>query len=156
MWTQIRANGTTSMPKKLINWNIHWGVCIDIFPLVGIDESKLHKQVKALDISRTLLFDKYAKAVGQKITSKMKLIYILPRFIRRLLCKINEHRFMLPLDKYEKCAIIWYNIQTLYPCSLFFDVEKIKFEDYEFYTIKNYDEYLKISYGDYMKLPPED
>lgn len=44
MWTQIRVNNTTSMPKNLIEWNIHWGLCIDIFPLVGVDEEHLDRQ----------------------------------------------------------------------------------------------------------------
>lgn len=63
---------------------------------------------------------------------------------------------MLQLEKHEKCAIIWYDIKTIYPSSLFSNITNIRFEDQEFNTMKDYDKYLKLTYGDYMKLPPVD
>lgn len=46
MWTQIRANGTTSMPIIECKCGIHFGIHIDIFPLVGVsdDPKKRNKQ----------------------------------------------------------------------------------------------------------------
>lgn len=43
LWTQVRANNTTSMPLMYKDWDIHWGVHIDIFPLVGVPDSKIGK-----------------------------------------------------------------------------------------------------------------
>ena len=97
MWTQIRANGTTSMPVKAYKFDIHYGMCMDIFPAVGVSDApkKKLKQKKALSLNRLLLHDVYAKAVNEPMNYKLKLIYAIPRCIRRMICKINEHRIML-------------------------------------------------------------
>lgn len=45
MWTQIRANGTTSMPVKAYKFDIHYGMCMDIFPAVGVSDAP-KKEIK--------------------------------------------------------------------------------------------------------------
>lgn len=157
MWTQIRANNTTSMPVSCKKYDIHFGMCMDIFPLVGCpaDPKKQKKQKRALNLNRLLLMDQYLLAVNGSMTWKMKVIYAIPRSIRRWICKLNEPRFMLDLDRYDDSTIIWWDIVVTYPRSIFSETIKMKFEDQEFYTIKEYDRYLKIVYGDYMKLPDE-
>lgn len=157
MWTQIRANNTTSMPISCKKYDIHFGMCMDIFPLVGCsnDLKKQNKQKKALMLNRFLLEDQYLIAVNEPMTWKMRVIYAIPRSIRRWICKLNEPRFMLDLDRYDNSTIIWWDIVVTYPRSIFSETIKMKFEDQEFYTIKEYDRYLKIVYGDYMKLPDE-
>lgn len=157
MWTQIRANGTTSMPVKFKNWNIHFGMCLDIFPLVGVsdNEKKKKKQKKALSFNRLLLMDGYLKATGENISSKMKLLYKIPYRIRKAICKFNERKIYLDFRKYDSCSIIWYDIIKIYPAELFKNLTKIKFEDTEFTTLSKYDEYLTILYGDYMTPPKE-
>ncbi len=157
MWIQVRANGTTSMPKKLKNWNIHWGMCLDIFPIIGVSDDliKKEKQKKALAINRTLLRDKYMLAKGEPINSKLKLIYKIPRPIRKFICRLNEHRYMLNPEKYNTCANIWYDITVEYPYKVFSPLTKVKFEDAEFTTTSKYDEYLTLLYGDYMTIPDE-
>lgn len=157
MWTQIRANNTTSMPVSWKKYDIHFGMCMDIFPLVGCsnDLRKQEKQKKALQLNRLLLADKYMKAVDLPMTWKMKVLYAIPRSIRRWICKLNEPRFMLEFDSYDNAAAIWYKIEAIYPQSIFSETIKIKFEDHEFLTIKEYDQYLTFAYGDYMKLPDE-
>lgn len=157
MWTQIRANGTTSMPKALKNWDIHFGVCIDIFPLVGYsdDPEKQKKQRDALALNRTLLGDKRMKALGEKMTFKQKLLYSIPRGLRKAICKYNEKNFMLDTDKYDKCIDIWYKVSVVYPVSIFSSYTDILFEDAYFCAPEKWDEYLTVAYGDYMKLPDE-
>ena len=157
MWTQIRANGTTSMPIKFKNWNIHFGMCLDIFPLVGVsdNEKKRKKQKKALCFNRLLLMDGFLKATGENISSKMKLLYKIPYRIRKAICKFNERKIYLDFRKYDSCSIIWYDIIKIYPAELFKNLTKIKFEDTEFTTLSKYDEYLTILYGDYMTPPKE-
>lgn len=159
MWTQIRANGTTSMPIKDSKYKINFGMCMDIFPLVGVsnDVKAKNKQKKALALSRMLLHDSYAKAVGEPITPKLKLIYAIPRGIRRLFCRLNEHRFMLDPNKYEYCTQLWYSMDNvpIQPTSLLNQFTKIKFEDEYFNTYADYDFYLHNMYGDYMTPPPE-
>ena len=157
MWTQIRANNTTSMPINCKNFDIHFGMCLDIFPVIGCsdDPRKLNKQKKALQLNRGLLADKYMIAVNEPMVWKQKLIYAIPRCIRKCICKLNESRFMLDLEKHDFAAAVWYKIPAIYPKDIFEDTIRIKFEDAEFFTIKEYDRYLTILYGDYMKLPDE-
>ena len=157
-WTQIRANNTTSMPIKCKDMDIHWGICIDIFPLVGVSKDivKAEKQRKALSLCRMLISDKYLKAIGEKITLKMKIIYLFPRKFRRWLCTINEKRFMLDMEKEENCAFVWYDFFEKYPVEIFKEYTNIYFEDAMFKTMSKKDEYLTIAYGDYMIPPPID
>ena len=56
-WTQVRANNTTSLVMKYINWDIHWGMHLDIFPLVGVYTNNRLKrlQLKSLEIGRALI-----------------------------------------------------------------------------------------------------
>lgn len=158
MWTQIRANGTTSMPKSCYKYNIHFGVCLDIFPIVGVssDKQKQEKQKRALEFSRVLLHDTYAKATGEEISSKLKFLYFIPRTTRRLICRLNEHKYLINPDKTDYWTIIWYSIgaSAIQPKVLLNDYAKIKFEDDFFNSFRDYDLYLTNLYGDYMTPPP--
>ena len=154
MWTQIRANGTTSMPIRECKCGIHFGIHIDIFPLVGVsnDPKKRNKQKKALALNRMLLHDTYAKALDEPISLKLKLIYAIPRDIRRLICRINEHNIMLAPNKFEDCCEIWYSMDaaTIRSTSLIESYISIKFEDSYFNTYSDYDSFLHNMYGDYI------
>ena len=157
MWTQIRANGTTSMPLDCKNYDIHFGICLDIFPIVGVsdNEKQRKKQINALNINRTLLADSYMKVKGEEPTRKLKLLYLIPRFIRRFICKINEHKIMLDTEKNNTVTELWYKFTNDYPAELFETSVMLDFEDAKFKVMNGYDEFLKILYGDYMQLPPE-
>ena len=157
MWTKIRANGTTSMPKGLRNLDIHFGICLDVFPLVGASDNpkKRAKQKRALALNRSLLMDSYIKAVEEKLSIKQKIMYIIPRSIRRVICRMNEKRFMLDVENHSKCVQVYCVMEKEYPSYLFNEYIKIFFREDYFYSIKGYDTYLRIMYGDYMKLPPE-
>ena len=157
MWTQIRCSGTTSMPKKLKDWDINWGICIDVFPIVGTssDPNVRRKQERALAFNRLLLSDSYLKASGMAITPKMKLLFLIPRAIRKLICFVNEKRIFLSEDQCDSCTTIWYKLDGIFRKGIFNGVSKIKFEDDSFSIMNNYDEYLTDYYGDYMTLPDE-
>lgn len=159
MWTQIRANNTTSMPIELINYDINFGMCLDIFPIIGIpsDDKKAKKQKKALALNRLLLHDTYAKAVNETINKKEKLIYKFPRSLRRLFCKINEHNYMINPEESDKWIELWFSIDNslAQPKELLEKVTMIKFENDDFNTFQDYDLYLTNLYGDYMTPPPE-
>lgn len=157
MWTQIRANGTTSMPLDCKNYDIHFGICLDIFPIVGVsdNEKQRKKQINALNINRTLLADSYMKVKGEEPTRKLKLLYLIPRFIRRFICKINERNIYLDSDKYNTNTVVWYKLTKDYPSRLLKSRIKIDFEDTSFFVMKDFHEFLTINFGDYMELPPE-
>ena len=46
-WIKVRINGTTSMERHLTNYDIHYGICMDIFLFNGIAENKNRKKKQA-------------------------------------------------------------------------------------------------------------
>ena len=153
-WTKIRANETTSMPRGEYKWNIHWGICIDVFPIIGIRKTQVNKKEKKYLSNKILLMDEYLKATNHELSKKQKVIYSVPKTIRRVLYFWKEKTYLKDPNKFDYCFELWW-FQCLYPTSILKDYSMIKFEDRDFMTISDFDTYLKINYGDYMKLPPK-
>lgn len=157
LWTQVRLNNTTSMPKKLINWDIHFGIHIDVFPVVGIpNESELAKRQNIyITISKSLLAADYMRATGQKPMGKQKYINFLPRFLRRFIVSLLEKQYLISPKSTEKCAELWISLRKPLKSEWFYSFINVEFEDNYFKTTKYYDDYLSLVYGDYMTPPPE-
>ena len=92
LWAKLRANGTTSMPLAWIAYPIHFGISMDIFPIVGdpATERGIKRQQKAFRLCRALLAKEFMDAVqpSQRISTKLKMLYLLPWRIRVLLCDL--------------------------------------------------------------------
>ena len=158
LWTQVRVNKTTSMPLAYYDYDIHWGMCIDVFPLiaVGKDEQKQRKIEKVINIVQLLLAKEYSEMTNEEVRGKkQKLINLIPRRIRRILVNLilknyahepKENGFVAPLCEPRK----------IYAFSDILYTEKHIFENELFSIPKGYDSILKIEYGDYMTLPPEE
>lgn len=80
LWTQIRVNGTTSMPVELKELNMHWGICIDIFPLISLsnDDNEFKKQRKAFAYARALLAKDFIEAKKESAVGGQKLSILFP------------------------------------------------------------------------------
>lgn len=158
LWTQIRVNGTTSMPVAFSSYDIHWGMCIDVFALVSADkdEKKKQKRIKAIKTVESLLAKEYAALVNQKTRSrKQRLVNMIPRcfrrmFVKAILCRHihdpKENGFVSPLEDPRK----------IYAYADVLVTEKHVFEGELFSIPKGYDQVLKTEYGDYMTPPPEE
>ncbi len=155
-WSKVRANNTTSMPKKDIKWNIHWGICIDVFPVIGIDKGSKEKIYKYHSISQLLLMDKYLQATNseQAFTNKQRMLYSIPYSLRKWARQRIEKRYIKTI-KWEKYCCEICRPERLYPASVFDKYSTIRFEDTDFMVINDYETYLTIQYGDYMTPPPE-
>lgn len=158
LWTQIRANGTTSMPKKYSRVNMHWGICIDIFPVVGYYESGFRKKIQNMTfgLSQSLLSKEFAEAMNERISGKQRFINALPYTLRRVICFIIQPFYMVDPSSCKKACVLWYIISDFFTSSLLSEIAPITFEGEEFKTFKNYSQYLSEIYGDYMTLPPEE
>jgi lipopolysaccharide cholinephosphotransferase len=156
LWTNVIAVGTTSMPIKWKKWNIHFGISLDIFPIIGIpqDVKKRRKQMRCFNWHRILLADKHAKALHEKVSWKLRLLYLVPRKIRRGVCKSLDKYIYCDLDHCDSVGYVWWKVIE-FPKKLFDGVTQVEFEGEMFDTIKGYDDFLKLYYGDYMQLPPE-
>lgn len=153
-WSKIRANNTTSMVAKLAEWDIHWGICIDIFPVIGIEKKSITRINKYHAFRQMLIMDRYLKASHTELTKKQKLIYSVPFCIRRALSSLVKRLYMKDISNSTLCCVTD-ELEKVLPTELFNDYKTIRFDNSSFMSIKDTDKYLNIQYGDYMTPPPE-
>lgn len=154
LWTQIRLNNTTAMPIKQAKWNIHFGIHIDILPIIGIndDENRANKQYRYFEICRSLLSTDRLKAVGEEVCGKQRIINKIPRFIRKMICGFFEKRLFITPKNTRNAAELWSKLKV-FPSQLFYDFTEVMFEKEMFKVMSGYDDYLTREYGDYMTPP---
>lgn len=164
MWDKIRMNNTTSIIKGQDNIPIHYGICIDIFPLFKFPKNKKLqlKHIKLMKKSFILLDTELYNFGHKRTTFKGKIIYfiinLIPRKIRKKIIQKNIEKvssYNGEFDKYVDYSDI-YNRVLEYPKEIMNGFVDMKFENEVFPIIKQYDKFLKIAYGDYMKLPPKE
>lgn len=145
------------MPATYCSHEIHWGMCIDVFPLVAVEEGQNEAQClqQAINRANSLLAKEYLDMLGQKARGRrQKLINFLPRCVRHFLVNQilqknmrapEENGHILALDEPKKvCAY-----------SDLLVTEKHDFEGKLFSIPQGYDAVLKTCYGDYMTPPSE-
>ncbi len=159
-WTHVRANNTTSMPIKQRDWNIHFGMHIDIFPLVGVCRGKLSRklQTKGLQIARTLISKDYIQACEPNslaTNTKLKILYKLPYFVRKFLCDTILRIVLKDPFKSKICSALEIGFSCNLDPSVYNENTMVEFEGSSFVAPKNYDYVLTAIYGDYMTPPPE-
>ena len=160
LWTQVRANNTTSMPVKYKNWNIHFGMHIDIFPLVSVFDSKIGQRIqsKGFELARALIDKEYLLACApDEITAnpKLQIIYKLPRSLREYLCDIILHMLLKDPFKSKVCSALDRELSFRINTSAYKRKINIEFEGIPFSVPEDYDHVLTAIYGDYMTPPPE-
>ena len=158
VWTQVRVNGTTNMPAAYYAFKIHWGMCIDVFPLVFVetDRQKQIKMEKSLTIAYSLLEKEFSEMINRKTKGKrQRLINCIPYKVRRLFVNIilkkyarepKEDGFVAALEEPKK----------LFSYSDIMITDKHAFEGRLFSIPRGYHNVLTTEYGDYMTLPPEE
>ena len=156
-WTQIRVNGTTSMPKNLSALDIHWGICVDIFPVISVsdDDKKMEKQKKAFQLIRSLLVTERMKAANQKAVGAQKLINVIPNRIRHSMVSLlmNRYAYQSPEDAFV-CGVGMSDIRRRIRYEDAAQLADHVFEGHMLRIPEAYDAVLKELFGDYMTLPP--
>lgn len=161
-WNKVRINNTTSMEKNLKHIKCHYGICMDIFPLIGIPNSKFKKLIQKVEIFtyRILGYERYLKNKNPKGNTLFNIFFgIFPKKLKKNMMNI----LIKDITKYdmEKCDYWIEFLSGSYNDMIFkrdfFGKGTIgKFEDLEVVIPEKYDEYLKRAYGDYMTLPKEE
>ncbi len=154
-YAKLRMNNTTSMDKKYSHIKMHWGICIDIFPIRNApDGEKARKKLVFLSMLYRLTLRR------QVITGKNKLL------VNTLCTLFGEKRFRkMLIDKIDAMCESGNNDDVFdmegisvrkifYPKKLVDSVANLTFEDSEFPCPKEIDGYLTYLYGDYMTPPP--
>lgn len=161
-WTKVRKNGTTCMERKLTAYDVHYGVGIDIFVLIGAPKSTMGQT--AWKIAKTIediLLDKYyCQARGGAAPKCGSMLWKMPGCMRRWVIHILQKCIMVPCKGHEKLMNMWcdsfakfavpadtYNVETR---------KKMKFEDAEFWCPGGYDEILRAYYGEWWVIPPKE
>lgn len=160
LWTQVRANNTTSMPIKYKNWNIHWGMHIDVFPLVSVFHSERGKKIqsKGLEIARALISKEYLDACEPdsiEENKKLKCLYILPRCMREVLCDVILRVLLRNPFKSKVCSALDRELSYRIDSTAYRHTISVEFEGMYFSAPEEYDYILTSIYGDYMTPPPE-
>ncbi len=161
-WSRVRINGTTSMESNMTTYDIHYGICMDIFVKVGLAKTKLGKKIQNFASEwLTTFLGKYSNlASGVTLPNKIRIMYAyMPEWFRRFIICVLEKIVFLDTRNREYCYNTWYNPSTakIYPSKMYQNTSrvKIKFEDAEFWAPKEYIKYLEVTYGDW-KTPPSD
>ena len=160
-WTKIRLNGTTSMERSLTAFDIHSGICMDVFLKAGVFSSKTGKRIQSVAASlvEQLLAKYYYQVIKEPLTRKQRALYLLvPEFLRRPLITLLSQIAFPDTHKHSLCYNTWYpfHYAKLMPSSFFNQETRIQipFEDDSFWTTAYYEEYLTIVYGNWRQLPP--
>ena len=159
MYTKIRVNHTTSLPVRWKKFKIHFGIGIDVFPVIGIYDNPLAAKLqdKLLGFQRAVIGKDFADATGDETWKKsrlLRMIYRFPRTFRHLICNICSLYVMRPPEHCEEIAAISTFLEE-YSREKYLPERRMKFEGKEYRVPEEYDYILTMKYGDYMALPPE-
>lgn len=150
---KVRAVNTLYREELTGSLKINHGIYIDVFPMDYVDIKKpkgltfVQKQIAHLTQLR------YAK-LGLCKGLKYIPFKILPlSTINKLLSKLMKYRLSCPENYVQKLCHFGKNKPPI-NISLFNDVIRVPFEEYQFNIPCGYDAFLKDRYGDYMTLPP--
>lgn len=173
-YTKIRINNTTSMDKNLTHLKCHYGICMDIFPIIAIPDSAIakKKQKVLISIYKALCYIPYVLNIHpDDSSSKAKIFKLLPKWLIKKLRKwLIPNKSVSKLKSYLLKEITKYDFNECKYCGeiisepgdrsiakreIFEEHIVVPFEEITLPIPKKYDEYLSKRYGDYMKLPDE-
>ncbi len=160
VFSMVRKNGTCAMPVAAKDLGIHWGVEVDVFPLIGLYKNARLKQIqqrRMRHLSKMLLIEyvrltkpdslkddpvykKYARySLKRRIMTAKLMLFLLTKSINPDEVSIVDYGFL------QSCKVKDYA-----------GTVKLKFEDGEYNAPAGYHNILTAIYGDYMTPPPED
>ena len=165
-WTKMYANGTTDMARFMARLNIHKGIGIDIYPMIGAVNSRIGAklQTAALRFARHLRLGDYFRyelahdKSGAKARCLVKRILVaLPNGFERALSNALLAACMKDPDGAERIGTIdSAPFAGKYARRDWDEMTTASFEGIDFPIPAEYDTFLRTMYGDYMALPPED
>ena len=139
--------------------NSSYGICIDIYPIISLPNSKEEQLVffeKANELQRKRLM---------LIKLRSRLIKFLPMKLLPSFSKVMKsyRDFVLFSNDYHENEGQYYIIagplpirdKMIYSVDLFNNTEEAEFEGSYFPIIREYDYFLHLRYNNYMELPPE-
>lgn len=159
-WTKIGLENTTWMPKNRIV-DCKYGICIDIFPIFAMKNTK--KDIKRINKYTKLMLITSSKYYvlnnKNKQYSKMKKFIhkIIPAKLNDFLYKYSMNKLTIKNKEYDTIVVssITKDKNIYFDKNVIVGNKILEFEGRKLPVVNNIDEYLKTFYGDYMVLPPE-
>lgn len=163
-WTQVRMKGTTSMPRDMIGYDIHYGICMDVFPFTQYARTILGRKLQALaiPIMLTLIEKHYCEFKKIPMTRKRHIITsLVPEFFRIPVMRLCEKLMFVELHDDGECFILDrmnLDAQPKFPRSILDPDKRVKvtYENIEVWTFGECEMVLEKIYGDWRTLPPEE
>ncbi len=156
LWTKIKANGTTSMQVEDAPLDIHWGLFVDIYPIIGAARTNLGVKIQneMLLLARRLRTGSLYRARKDKNAIR-RVVGLIPFPLRKA---VSDLLLQIAMKDPEKCERIGTidaaPFEGKYAREDWQEMTRLRFEDCEFSAPAKYDKILRRIYGDYMKLPP--
>ena len=148
------ANTKTYNKDGLISTS--YGICIDLYPVLGLPLS-----IEGIE--------QFFKDASIELKRRLRIIRLTSIMLRYLPIKyfkgfnkaMKRYRNVLFQYPYEGTKYFFTNggeleMRNVHEFDLFEQLIEVPFEGHKFLSIARYDEYLRRFYGDYMQLPPED
>ncbi len=160
MWAKVRSDGTTSLPLIWKDWHIHFGIGIDIFPMISWYDSYYLRilQKRAFSFCRTLLAKEYIESIknmeAPSIGFKLRLLFMIPWRLRILICKLIGSFVFQDMKPNSNVALVDTELRGNVPVSAYGKDKTAFFEDGLYRIPEDYDSILKQMYGEYMIPPP--
>lgn len=161
-WSKVRKNGTTCMDGDLTRYDIHYGVGIDIFVLIGVPNSVVGRRLWQIAKSmEDILLDKYCyQARGAEVPRGWRLLWKMPDSMRMAIIRVLQKYTMRRCKGHKQCFNMWYKSPEQYAVSMeAYDEKnriKLTFEDAEFWCPGGYEEVLKANYGEWRVIPSQE
>lgn len=157
-WIKVRINGTTSMERDLTNYDIHYGICMDIFLFNGIAENDFRKKLqKKYSKRQRELLRKHLYIARNVANYSPKYVRKIPEFARRLYIKLYDYIINIDLSNVSKCYDTFFDDigeTYTYDSKWFQRYESIKFEDGFFEAPQGAEDFLTRRYNNWKELPP--
>ena len=159
IYAKIRANNTTSLPVAWKKLKTHWGIGIDVFPLVGLYNSAFLRklQLRTHALCRTLLAKDFVLAVNPSELSgnrKLKLLYTIPRWARIGICRLCDRFIFKRMSGSREVALVDWRLAHFKKIEAYEKDAFLPFEDRQYRVPGDSDHVLRMRYGDYMTPPP--
>ena len=156
-WAKVCLDGTTMMSKSQAAYDTHWGLFVDIYPMIGEHPARVLRkmQTKTIQFIKTVLSLDYYQSLSC-ISWKGRLFRVLPLSLRRRIANCLLHLCMRPMEKSRRIGSIdGASFCGKYDRTWWEHMTKAPFEDAEFVVPAEYDRILTRMYGDYMTPPPK-
>jgi len=156
-FSKIRNIKTTLIEEKNSDIDITYGVYIDVFPLVGVPNNKIKREI--LKINRAFMLSANINVINNRF---LKLIFniILKIFgKKRILKYTTKHCFKYKCSDCNRIVSIADGDgfeQNEMSKNVYGKPKYVQFEDTTLPIPENYDKYLTNIYGDYMQIPSKE